>query len=64
MATALALVNGQITEVEIASGGGAAVPTLATAPFTVPLNTQVLFTEEIDLNDQELILDGVLVEVT
>jgi hypothetical protein len=63
MATALALVNGQVTEVEIAAGGSS-VPTLATAPVTVPANSQVLFTEQIDLDGQELILDGVLVEVS
>jgi hypothetical protein len=62
MATVLTLVNGQITEVE-AAAGSASVPTLATAPYTVPANSQVLFTEMIDLDGQELILDGVLVEV-
>lgn len=59
----LALVDGQAVEVE-ASGGSAAVPTLAAADFVVPANTQVLFTEEIDLDGFELDLDGVLVEVT
>lgn len=50
-------------ETILGESGAAAVPTLAAAKFVVPANTQVLFAEEIDLNDQELELDGILVEV-
>lgn len=61
----LALIDGVYTEVEIQAGGGAAaVPTVVAdgAVFSVPAGSQVLFTEEIEL-DGELDLDGVLVEV-
>lgn len=39
------------------------VPTFATQQFVVPANTQILFSEMIDLDSQELILDGTLIEV-
>lgn len=46
------------------SGGASSVPTIVPSGsvFSVPVNTQVLFSEEIEL-DGELELDGILVEV-
>lgn len=63
MATYLALVGGQIVEVE-AAGGSAAVPTkvAAGAVYTVSADSQALYADMIDV-EGEIVLDGVLIEV-
>ena len=61
----LALINGELQEVEITQGGGGtSVPLFVASDetFAVTENTQVLFSEMIDI-DGILDLDGILVEV-
>lgn len=62
----VALIGGQLVEVEVAAGGS--IPTLIVtgATYAVSANTQALFTEPIDMEDgAEISFDAnsVLVEV-
>ena len=65
----LALVDGVLTEVEVAAGGSSGAPTLilAGASYSIPANTQVTFSEEIDMEEGaeiETDSNSILVEVS
>lgn len=64
MATVVSLVNGVFTEIQLATSSGTTVPLYIADgdTFSVPANSQVLFTEMIDC-DGLIDLDGLLVEV-
>ena len=52
--------------VEVEIGGGQSsggVPTFMTSNFVVAANTQTLFSEEIDCDNFEIQIDGILTEV-
>lgn len=64
----LYVVNSSGTEYKISGASSSSsssnyVPTLMTSDFVIPLNTQVLFSEEIDCDNYEIQIDGILTEV-